>query len=105
RGRRGGRGPAHEGAGRAGAPGAAVGAARRGACAGPLESQGRRPDAGDREVVAPGSLDDNADHATYLAPERSSDDPPATFAQNWQRTTWRLILPCWPSAQRKATAK
>ena len=70
RGHRGARGGARQGTGRAGTPRAAVGAARPGACAGPVASPGRRGDGNDREVAAPGRLDDHTDHTAHTAPER-----------------------------------
>ena len=42
--------------------------------AGPVASPRRRTDAGDREIAAPGPLDDHRDHAAHPAPERPGGD-------------------------------
>jgi|GEM_PF-43912 len=65
-------------ASRAGAPTAAVEVARPVARAGPVERRESRRDAGDREVAAPGPVDDRRDHAAQPAPERPGDDHPMT---------------------------
>src|SRR3954453_3543312 len=75
---RGARGAAHEGAGRAGAPAAAVEVPRPVARAGPVERREPRRDAGDLEVAAPGPVDDRRDHAAQPPPERPGDDRPMT---------------------------
>ena len=67
-----------KGAGRAGAPAAAVEVARPVARAGPVERREPRRDAGDLEVAAPGPVDDRRDHAAQPPPERPGDDHPMT---------------------------
>ena len=72
-GHQGARGRTRTRAGRAGTPASAVGAAGRGALAGPLASPRRGRDAGDPEIAPAGRLDDRADQAAHPAPQRPGD--------------------------------
>ncbi len=72
--RRGARGAARGGTGRAGASAAAVAVARPFALTGPVERREHRRAGGDLEVAAHGPVDDRRDHTAQPAPERPGED-------------------------------